>query len=267
MSAKRVYKKPSETPLYPRILTFHKLLSGISYGSTNYSPRRFGKLLLFLTDNGGQLVSLEKAIHEKKNRSVAITFDDGYRHLAEILPELMLQYKFTPTIFILTGYIGQTNKWDYTHFIKVNYHLDIQSIKKLARSGVEFGTHGHRHLDLTACSLNQLNTELIQSKKILEDIIENEITSISYPFGRYDERVIEATLKAGYKYGFTMAFPEESDNDMTLGRIPVYSYDSRLAVFQKVYRGPLYRWEKLKADFTHRMASGTIMLNKIRSYK
>ena len=267
MSAEWVYKKPPETPLYPRILTFHKLLSGISFGSTNYSPRRFGKLLLFLNDNGVQLVSLEKALQEKKNCFVAITFDDGYRHLVDILPELMLKLGFIPTVFILTGYIGQTNKWDYTHFIKVNYHLDIQSIKKLARSGVEFGTHGHRHLDLTACSLNQLNTELIQSKKILEDIIENEITSISYPFGRYDERVIEATLKAGYKYGFTMAFPEESDNDMTLGRIPVYSYDSRLAVFQKVYRGPLYRWEKLKADFTHRMASGTIMLNKIRSYK
>ncbi len=267
MSAKWAYKKLPETPSYPKILTFHKLLSGISFGSTNYSPRRFGKLLLFLTDNGMQLVTLEKAIREQKNWSIAITFDDGYRHLAEILPELMLQYKFIPTIFILTGYIGQTNKWDYTHFIKVDYHLDVQSIKKLARVGVKFGSHGHRHLDLTVCSLNQLNTELIQSKKILEDIIGSEITSVSYPFGRYNERVVETALKAGYKYGFTMAFPEDSDNNMTLGRIPVYSFDSRLAVFQKVYRGPLYRWEKLKADFTHRMASGTIILNKIRSYK
>ena len=268
MSAKLVYKKRSRPLLfYPKVLTFHKMTPEFSFASTNYSPRRFNRLLTFLTDKGIELASLDKAIADKGERSLAITFDDGYGHLSRYLPALMERFNFRPTIFVITGYIGRANSWDYTYFFRSTPHLDSKQIRALAEKGATIGSHSHHHRDLTACSPAKLRTELADSKKILEDIIGKEVTSLSYPFGHFNRRVIEQAQSTGYKYALTMDFPEPTDEIMSLGRIPVYGFDSRLAVFQKVFRGPLYKFEKLKSTFTHRMAAGTIMLNKIRDYK
>jgi len=268
MSAKLVYKKRLRPLLYyPKVLTFHKITPEFSFGSTNYSPRRFNRLLAFLSDKGINLASLEKAVAEKGERSLAVTFDDGYGHLARYLPLLMERFHFRPTIFVITGYIGRANSWDYTYFFRSTPHLDSKQIRELAENGAAIGSHSHRHRDLTACSPAELRAELVDSKKILEDIIGKEVISLSYPFGHFNRRVIEEARSAGYKYAFTMDFPEPTDENMSIGRIPVYGFDSRLAVFQKVFRGPLYKFEKLKSTFTHRLAAGTIMLNKIRARK
>ena len=266
MSAKLVYKKrPRPLLIYPRVLTFHKITPDFSFGSTNYSPRRFNRLLSFLTEKGIELAPLEKAVSRKGERNVAVTFDDGYGHLARFLPPLMERFRFSPAIFVITGYIGRANNWDYTYYFRTCPHLDRHQIRKLAEQGATFGSHGHLHHDLTVCNPGQLQAELADSKKILEDIIGKEVTALSYPFGRFNRRVVETAREVGYKFAFTMTFPEPVDDTLSLGRIPVYGFDSRLAVFQKVFRGPLYKFEKLKSTFTHRLAAGTIMLNKIRS--
>ena len=44
--------------------------------------------------------------------------------------------------------------------------------------------------------------ELQRSKKTLEDKIGTEIHAVAYPFGRYDERIVDISLESGYKIGF-----------------------------------------------------------------
>lgn len=266
MLAKLVYKKRLRPLLfYPKVLTFHKMTPEFSFSSTNYSPRRFDRLLAFFSERSIKITPLEKTVTEKGERALAVTFDDGYGHLARYLPPLMERFDFRPTIFVITGFIGRANSWDYTYFIRPTPHLDRKQIRVLADNGVTFGSHGHRHRDMTACSPAVLKAELVDSKKALEDIIGREVTALSYPFGRFNRRVLEEARTAGYRLAFTMDFPETADENMSLGRIPVYGFDSRLAVFQKIFRGPLYEMEKLKSTFTHRLAAGTIILNKIRS--
>jgi peptidoglycan/xylan/chitin deacetylase (PgdA/CDA1 family) len=248
----------------PNIIAFHKLSPRLSFGSTNYSPRRFWKLINRLTAAGYVSSDLTDVLQNYDGRKIAVTFDDGYRHLQSYLPAMMEDFGFRPTVFVPSRYIGKVNSWDYSCRLRPEAHLSAQDIRDLAGLGVEFGSHGCRHLDLTGLGDRELELELRESKAALGDILGREVTAVSYPFGKYDERVTQAAAAGGYRYGFTMSFPDPNDSPLALGRYAVYGYDSQLAVLLKLNRGFLYGLEKAKAKLTNRLADGTIILNKLR---
>jgi peptidoglycan/xylan/chitin deacetylase (PgdA/CDA1 family) len=247
-----------------KILTFHKMLSGFTWGSTNYAPRRFERLLDFLVNSGYELLNARELLERRADKGVALTFDDGYEHLRKHLPPLIDRYRLVPTIFLPTGYIGRPNRWDYSHLFVNTPHLDKNGIRDLVEQGAVIGSHGHRHTDLTLLKDRQLAEELNSSKKTLEDITGQEVTAISYPFGRCNERVIHATAEAGYTDGFTMTFPDEDNHRLAIGRYAVYGYDSFQAIMRKINRGPLYGLEKIKARITNGLGMGTVLLNRLR---
>jgi len=268
MSGKLILKKRLRPLLFcPQILTFHKIMPEFSYGSTNYHPRRFDRLLASLLESGYLFDTLENTVERQNPKNISITFDDGYGHLARYLPPLIEKYGIKPTVFILTGYIGKANRWDYSSFFRNTSHLNRDQILSLAKQGVKFGSHGHRHLNLTTGTHESIINELRESKNILEDILGYEITSISYPFGQVNGEVMKTAAEIGYKAGYTMAFPTPEDMPLACGRLTVYGFDTRLAIHQKINQGPLFRLEKLKSNFTHSLSAGTVLLNKIRGFK
>ncbi|MFZ5980862.1 MAG: polysaccharide deacetylase family protein [Candidatus Zixiibacteriota bacterium] len=252
---------------YPQILTFHKILPEFTFGSTNYSPHRLDLLLASLLEIGYCFEALDITIANQNPKQIAITFDDGYAHLVRYLPPLIDKYGIQPTVFVLTGYLGKANRWDYSYFFKETRHLSKQEILTLASQGVKFGSHGHRHLNLSENNKSFIKNELRESKNILEDLLGYKITAISYPFGQANEKVIETAAKCGYQSGFTMAFPSPTDRPLARGRLTVYGFDSRLAVHQKINRGPLFGLEKFKTELTHRLSVGTALFNKIRGFR
>ena len=250
-------------PFCPKVLAFHKLTPQFSFGSTNYSPRRFERLLAFLQSKEFVFQSLEASFSENEPNTLAITFDDGYQHLADVLPPLMQKYRFQPVVFLPTKYLGKANSWDYSHLFRSTPHLDSKSIKRLAALGVQFGSHGHSHVNLCRCNEKTLRHELNRSKAVLEDTLGTQVNCISYPFGRYNQKVLEAALEAGYTRGFTMRFPEDGDMALAIGRYAVYGYDTVSSVVRKLSGGPFYSVEKWKARLTNRLSDGSAIYNRL----
>jgi len=250
-------------PFYPKVLAFHKVTPQFSFGATNYSPRRFERLLAFLQRKGFVFQSLEASFSENEPRTLAITFDDGYQHLADVLPPLIQKYRFQPVVFLPTRYLGKTNSWDYSHLFRSTPHLDPKSVLTLAALGVQFGSHGHSHVNLCRCDEKTLRHELNYSKGVLEDLLGRKVNYISYPFGRYNQEVLEATFEVGYTRGFTMRFPEDDDMALAVGRYAVYSYDTVSSVVRKLSDGPWYKVEKWKARLTNMLSRGTVIYNRL----
>lgn len=248
-------------------LAFHKMQASFSYGVNNYSLRRFEKLLKYLTENGYTFVSIHEIGGELKDKSVLITFDDGYAHLHTYLPQFMKKFDIKPLIFIPTKQIGKSNNWDYSHVFQNCPHMDSDMIKELSASGVDFGSHSHTHCDLTALTINQLKKELSRSKEILENLIDQEINSISYPFGRFNKNIISQVRDTGFRYGFSMKFPDESDYSLTIGRYPIYGFDTIFTITQKIEHGMLYQCERIKSLCVSNLSGGTVLLNKLRKIK
>lgn len=249
-------RKP-ERGRVPIILAFHKMQDQLSFGVTNYSHRRFIRLLRRLRGREYRFASVDNPPDSGDANRVAFTFDDGYQHLADHLPSLIEEFGVRPAVFVPTAYIGKDNTWDYSYLFQRCRHLDEPSIRMLADLGVEFGSHGHSHQSFTKLEDAQLADELDRSRKILEDLTGREVRLLSYPFGRCDRRVLEAAGTAGYHRAFTMNFPHQSDSALATGRYAVYSYDCHFTIRQKIAGGPLYRLEQAKAGFTNRLSAGT----------
>jgi len=251
--------------LRPTVLVFHKILDDITYSVSNYRPSRLARLLTVLRSCGWHFDHpVEQAEGSVQGRGLAASFDDGYQHLGDVLPGLMEACGVVPIVFVPAGLIGRPNRWDYNHRLRPVNHLDRQSIRQLANLGVAFGSHGLSHCDLTGCKPPELEKELVASRAILQDLTGQEITALSYPFGRCDERVIDAAAEAGYRHGFTMAFPAPDDRPLTRGRVPVYGFDTAWSVCCKLKPGPLRRLERAKAATVNRLSSGTVWLNRLR---
>lgn len=244
-------------PAEPIMLVFHQLLRGLTFTSTNYPPRRFEQLLRWLAEGG--VFSARRG----RGSAVVLSFDDGYRHLVNVLPPLMEQFNFRPHIFVPTAYIGGFNRWDYSYHLRRIAHLDRSSIRRLVGLGAVLGSHGHTHCELTGLSDSRLATELQWSRATLEDLSGQSVDSVSYPFGRFDKRVIAAAKEAGYKLGYTMRFPRPGGSALARGRVAIYCYDTPFSVLCKLSDSPLRNIERFKAEAANRLSGGTIWLQRL----
>lgn len=248
----------------PKILTFHKIQSGLSFGVSNCAPRKFANLLNDLESRGYSFRSLADVLSDPSTKSISLTFDDGYQHLVSTLTPLMEEHQLRPTIFMPTGWIGKPNRWDYSNFLRNEPHLDISQIKQLAELGVKFGSHGHSHSDLTSMSAGKLKQELTESKDTIEQITGQTVDQIAYPFGRVDQRVTESAAEVGYKFGFTTAFPEPDNDSLAMGRYPVYSFDNPTTIRQKLGQNGMSSIHRTVSNLSTFLSGGTVLLNRLR---
>lgn len=77
-------------------------------------------------------------------------------------------------------------------------------IRRLAREGVLFGSHGHAHRALHTLDPLDRAAELTTSKRRLEDALGQEVPSIAYPYGGCSRPVRKAAERAGYRFGLTV---------------------------------------------------------------
>ena len=89
--------------------------------------------------------------------------------------------------------------------LKGTFYLDCKGLIDLSASDVkwlgdlgEVGSHTLTHPDLTVLDSERALYELVKSKEILEGILERKIESLAYPYGHYNDTVIELARKAGY---------------------------------------------------------------------
>jgi len=78
------------------------------------------------------------------------------------------------------------------NFFLVGMWVDknVELTKKIFDSGMEIGTHSNTHSDFTSLSKSQMELELSQSVKKIEDITKEKVTLFRAPFGAYDNNVI-----------------------------------------------------------------------------
>jgi peptidoglycan/xylan/chitin deacetylase (PgdA/CDA1 family) len=137
---------------------------------------------------------------------VAITFDDAFVSVFELALPILKKYNFSASIFVPTGWLGRTAKWNiYGKDIQSEMVVDAAQLQKYGSDGtLDFFSHTINHVALSEIDEQTLLTELKGSKETLEDILGKETLAISYPYGKYNDKVINAARKAGYKLGFTI---------------------------------------------------------------
>jgi peptidoglycan/xylan/chitin deacetylase (PgdA/CDA1 family) len=76
-------------------------------------------------------------------------------------------------------------------------------LAELARAGHEIASHTLSHPILPNCSAEEIEEEVVDSKRRIEQRLGLPITSFAYPNGDYDARTLAAVRRAGYRRAVT----------------------------------------------------------------
>ncbi|HZP88066.1 MAG TPA: polysaccharide deacetylase family protein [Burkholderiales bacterium] len=143
--------------------------------------------------------------HGKK---VLISFDDNYISWYERLPWLAkhgAKCAFYTNTSPLRDRAGRGEQEAY--FDRVGYHgrripLSSGELREIAEAGHTVACHTHSHRKLSRLSLEDGRSEMLDSKKILEDIVGKPVEDFAYPYGmpRYFPNALRAEAPAmGFK--------------------------------------------------------------------
>ena len=173
--------------------------------------------------------------------SFLITFDDGflgvYDHAAPVLHGL----GWPATVFLVSQLLGKEDEWCRSHNPSgVTYPLLAKKqIDVMRGMGFSFQSHSRVHPDLTTLSDQQLADELGGSRRDLQALLDDPVHYLAYPYGRYDERVLNATREAGYAAAFSTqsGFNRRDVHPYRIRRLEIFGTDTPAMLVRKIFFG------------------------------
>ena len=121
-----------------------------------------------------------------------VTFDDGHLSNYEYALPILCQQDMKARFFITAGWIGSRPGY-----------MGWNEVRALHEAGQSIGAHGWSHSLLTHCTDIELQTEIRGARLLLEDKLGIPITTMSFPGGRFNQRVLSACYEAGYTQLYT----------------------------------------------------------------
>lgn len=123
--------------------------------------------------------------------SVELTFDDGdITNYTKAYPTLK-EFGMKASFFIIGEWVGS------------NGYMNWQQIRELKDSGMTIGSHGMTHRILTELNDRDMDYELRESKRLIEDNLGCIIDTLSIPRGFCSAKIMDKTKDIGYKTIFT----------------------------------------------------------------
>jgi peptidoglycan/xylan/chitin deacetylase (PgdA/CDA1 family) len=221
---KKVVFKPTETSNFINdnrgipVLYYHSVKESAD-NEVTIKPEKLREELKYIKDEGYSTLTISQlkdyilSNSPIPQKSILITFDDGYMDNYNSAFPIMKEFNMTATIFCIASELDGS------------YYLSKEAIKEMSDYGIDIESHTVTHPHLNKLEYSKQLEELSESKKILENITGKEICSVAYPFGDFNDNSVKASREAGYVLGFTtkLGLSDRNDNPLTLDRIYISS--------------------------------------------
>lgn len=175
------------------ISTFHDL-SG-DRAPISFPPALFERGMTMLRERSFGAVSLVDAAaliqHGERfpERSMVITFDDGYRSVYEHAFPVLQRLGLPATVFLTVGRGRPAEAGVRLPSLEGRTMLSWAEIREMHAAGIEFGAHTLTHPDLTSLPPDRVETEMRESKSVIEDALGGGVRTFCYPYGRHNKLV------------------------------------------------------------------------------
>ncbi len=198
-------------------------------------PLRFSQQMEHLSKSGYSLINLndvaevldgDKAIDSD---AVAVTFDDGFEDFHRNAFPILTRFNVPATLFMVSDRVGGDNDWMHRGGSPKRKLLSQSQLSEIADSGIVIGSHTRTHPKLNEISGDQslLHQEVSNSKHELENQLDREIQHFAYPYGLYDDTVVESVKQSGYRTACSTrsGFNRSAIDPFVLRRIEVFGSD------------------------------------------
>jgi len=178
-----------------------------------------------------QLLRQVRAV--QRFRRVHVTFDDAFRSITSVLPDLR-RMEVPVTVFVCSGFadlggaplVVPELASDDPEDLEGLRTLSWDELRALPSEGVTVGSHTVTHPHLPRLSDQDLARELEESKERIEAELGRPCPLFAYPYGEHDERVEDAASAAGYETAFSLG--SRRGDAFAAPRVDLYRRDTVL---------------------------------------
>jgi biofilm PGA synthesis lipoprotein PgaB len=158
--------------------------------STSVPPQRFREHMDHLRDNGFHVMGLPELLEALRNRqqvpdkTVAITFDDGYISIYDTAFPMLQEYGFPFTVFINTQ----------PHNDGLSGYMSWEQVREMSAAGVTIANHMENHPHMVdalagedeAGRTARLREEYLRAQAKIKQETGQDHAFMAYPYGEYD---------------------------------------------------------------------------------
>jgi peptidoglycan/xylan/chitin deacetylase (PgdA/CDA1 family) len=137
-------------------------------------------------------------------RSIALTFDDGFVSNLQSAVPVLQEHGARAINYLVADRIGKSSDWETSEGGEARPLMDEAQVRDWTQAGNWIGAHTCTHPRLSKIPRDRAREEIFSSKKKLEDRFGQTIEHFAYPFGDFDDAVVETVREAGFKTACTM---------------------------------------------------------------
>ncbi len=185
------------------VLMYHKVNAKVPSDRVGrdltVEPAAFEAQLRYLRDHGIRTVTAAELVTElrrgeRPQKTVVLTFDDGYEDAATSAFPLLRKYGARATFYVSSGFIGTPR------------HITWPELRELRAAGMEIACHGTHHRDLSKLDRAGQMSEAGHCVATMERYIRGwQPQTYAYPAGKYDAVTLSLMPALGVWAAFTEA--------------------------------------------------------------
>lgn len=198
------------------------------------TPAQFLRQMTWLHERGYRTASLAAAAgmlqtgEATVEKTVVITFDDGYRNFWQHAFPVLERFGFTATMFLPTASIG-----DRHEIFNRRECMTWGEVRQAQQRGISFGSHTVTHPQLHGLEPARIREEILQSRRTIEDKTGCAVDSFAYPYAfPQTDKAFKTMLRgileeSGYRHGVCTQIGRAgaASDPLFLERLPVNSAD------------------------------------------
>lgn len=176
------------------ILMYHNIDQHYKESKLSVSPESFERQMRFLRKHGYNIVSLEELVELLSSekplpyKTIAVTFDDGYKNNYTAAFCVLKKYNIPASVFVVADKVGKAG------------YLSWEELKEMSDSGIDIGSHTLSEPYLPEIEdKSRLKKEIFESRHRLKSRIPQAGGFFAYPGGGFDKEIRRMVIEAGYK--------------------------------------------------------------------
>ncbi|MBS7297793.1 MAG: polysaccharide deacetylase family protein [Eubacteriales bacterium] len=146
-----------------------------------------------------------KRFPDGKCKAVTLSYDDGVAQDIRLV-EIMSKYGIKGTFNVNTGLMSKEDNTTGEGKLSAK-----QMLKLYKESGNEVAVHGYIHSHLEDLPADIITDEVLTDRKVLEELFDTDVRGMAYPYGTYNDTVIDCLKACGIAYSRTVWASERFD--------------------------------------------------------